>query len=157
VAFLKTASPYLNAATSESATNAPSEADKAWKDLEKAMQPEMPPAEWQGHPTLEQRASFRAKQAEKAVQAAEKAKDFYGKYPSHAKAAEAKKRETELLQIAIQLGNTNKLAEYQKLQDERANDPNLSEDERVKLRIEKLQTAVRAKMQEGPEALQAAI
>jgi len=150
-------SPWARSATSESATNAPSEADKAWKDLEKVMQPEMPPTEWQGHPTPEQRASFRAKQAEKAAEAAEKAKEFYGKYPSHPKAAEAKKRETDLLQIAVQLGNTRKLAEYQKLQDERANDPNLSEDERVKLRIEKLQTAVRAKMQEGPEALQAAI
>jgi thiol-disulfide isomerase/thioredoxin len=144
--------PSARGATVDSATNATSEADKAWKELEKAMQPEMPPAEWQGQPTPEQRASFRAKQGEKAALAAEKAKDFYTRYPTHAKAAEAKNRETDLLQVAVQLGNTNKLAEFQKLQEEKAKDPNLSEDERFKLRMQAIQTTVRAKMQEGPEA-----
>ena len=152
---LAVASPLAKAATSDGANNAPSEADKAWKELEKAMQPEMPPAEWQGHPTPEQRAAFRAQQAEKAAAAAEKAKDFYTRYPDHAKAAQAKKREGDLLQVAVQLGNTNKLAEFQKLQEEKAKDPNLSEDERFKARMEMVQTTVRAKMQQGPEAFQA--
>jgi thiol-disulfide isomerase/thioredoxin len=143
-----------SAATSD-AGDAPSEADKAWKELQKLMRPEMPPAEWQGHPTAEQRTEFRAKQAEKAGTAAEKAKDFYTRFPSHPKAAEAKLREADLLQIAVQLGNTNKLAEFQKLQEERLKDPNLSEDERLKLRMEAIQTAVRAKMQQGPEAFAA--
>jgi thiol-disulfide isomerase/thioredoxin len=145
--------PYVRGGASDSATNAPSEADKAWKELEKAMQPDMPPAEWHGHPTPEQRALFRAKQAEKAGLAAEKAKDFYTQYPSHVKAGQAKKRETDLLQVAVQLGNTNKLAEFQRLQQEKAKDPNLSEDERLKLRMDAIQTTVRAKMQEGPEAI----
>jgi thiol-disulfide isomerase/thioredoxin len=144
--------PRIRAATSDSAANAPSEADKAWKQLEKAMQPEMPPADWQGHPTDEQRAAFRAKQAEKAAQAADKAKDFYTRYPSHPKAAEAKKREGDMLQIAVQLGDTNKVAEFKKLQEEKSKDPNLSEEERFKARMEMVQTTVRAKMQEGPEA-----
>jgi thiol-disulfide isomerase/thioredoxin len=139
-------------AATDSATNEPSEADKAWKELEKAMQPEMPPAEWQGHPTPEQRALFRAKQGEKAALAAEKAEDFYTRYPSHPKAGEAKNRQTDLLQVAVQLGNTNKLTDFQKLQEEKAKDPNLSEDERFKLRIQAIQTTVRAKMQEGPQA-----
>ena len=64
--------PFLKAATSDSATNAPSAADKAWKEFEKSMQPEMPPAEWQGHPTDEQRAVFRTRQGERAAQAAGK-------------------------------------------------------------------------------------
>src|SRR6266481_4822620 len=114
---LAAASPIAIAATSDSATNAPSEADKAWKELEKALQPEMPPAEWQGHPTDEQRAAFRAHQAERAAAAAEKAKDFYTRYPSYPKAAEAKKREGDMLQVAVQLGNTNKVAEFRKLQE----------------------------------------
>jgi thiol-disulfide isomerase/thioredoxin len=142
----------LNAATTDSATNATPDAEKAWKELEKAMQPEMPPADWQGHPTAEQRATFRAKQGEKAAQAAEKAKDFYTRYPAHPKASEAKKREADLLQVAVQLGNTNKLADFQKLQEEKLKDPNLGEDERFKLRMEAIQTTVRAKSQEGPEA-----
>jgi thiol-disulfide isomerase/thioredoxin len=154
-AVLSISAPLSRAATADSATNEPSEADKAWKELEKAMQPEMPPAEWQGHPTPEQRASFRAKQGERAALAAEKAKDFYTRYPAHPKAAEAKNRETDLLQVAVQLGNTNKLADFQKLQEEKAKDPNLSEDERFKARMEMVQTSVRAKMQQGPEAFQA--
>jgi thiol-disulfide isomerase/thioredoxin len=149
---LAVSTPLVKAATSDSATNAPSAADKAWKEFEKSMQPEMPPADWQGHPTPEQRALFRAKQGERAAQAADKAKDFYTQYPSHPKAAEAKKREVDLLQIAVQLGNTNKLADFQKLQEEKLKDPNLSEEERFKLRMEAVQTAVRAKMQEAPEA-----
>jgi thiol-disulfide isomerase/thioredoxin len=149
--LLATASPFVRAATSDASTNAPSEADKAWKGLEKLMQPEMPPADWQGHPTPEQRATFRVKQGEKAAQGAEKAKDFYTRYPDHAKASEAKKREADLLQVAVQLGNTNKLADFQKLQEEKLKDPNLGEDERFKLRMEAIQTTIRAKSQEGPE------
>jgi thiol-disulfide isomerase/thioredoxin len=152
---LAAASPIAKAATSDSATSAPSEADKAWKELQKAMQPEMPPAEWQGHPTPEQRAAFRAQQAEKAAAAAEKAKDFYTRYPDYPKAAEARKKEADMLQVAVQLGNTNKLADFQKLQEEKAKDPNLSEDERFKVRMDIVQTTLRAKMQQGPQALQA--
>jgi thiol-disulfide isomerase/thioredoxin len=152
---LALALPIAKAATSDSTAIAPSEADKAWKELEKAMQPEMPPADWQGHPTPEQRASFRAHQAEKAAQAADKAKDFYTQFPNHPKAAEAKKREVNMLQVAVQLGNTNKVADFQKLQEEKANDPSLSEDERFKARMGMVQTTVQAKMQQGREAFQA--
>jgi thiol-disulfide isomerase/thioredoxin len=152
ITTLAISSTFVNAATSEVATNTPSEEDKAWKELQKMMRPEMPPAEWQGHPTPEQRALFRAKQGEKAGLAAEKAKDFYMRYPSHPKAAEAKKQEAELLQVAVQLGNTNKMAEYQKLQEEKLNDPNLSDEERFKLRMDAIQTVLRAKLQESPAA-----
>src|SRR5262249_18943402 len=61
-------------------------------------------------------------------------------------------READLLQVAVQLGNTNKLADFQKLQEEKLKDPNLSEEERFKLRMEAVQTKVRAKMQDGQEA-----
>src|SRR5215470_10438921 len=109
--FLAVSTPFVKAAAIDSTTNAPSAADKAWKEFEKSMQPEMPPAEWQGRPTPEQREVFRAKQGERAAQAADKAKDFYTQYPTHPKAVEAKKREADLLQVAVQLGNTNKLAD----------------------------------------------
>src|SRR5690349_12246844 len=94
VAFAATSlafSPSVKAASDESVTNAPSEADLAWKEFQKAARPDMPPAEWQGHPTPEQLTAFRAKQGERAGLAAEKAKDFYTRFPSHPKAAEAQK------------------------------------------------------------------
>src|SRR5260370_35867125 len=99
---LAISAPLVRAATSDSATNAPSEADKGWKELEKALQPEMPPAEWQGHPTDEQRAAFRAHQAERAAAAAEKAKYFYTRHRPYPKGAKAKKRESDMLQVAAQ-------------------------------------------------------
>lgn len=153
--FLIALSVVANGAATDGAADAVSDGDKAWKELQKLMAPEMPPTEWQGHPTPEQRAEFRSKQAEKAGLAADKAKNFYTQFPSHPKAAEAKKREADLLQIAVQLGNTNKMAELQKVQQARLNDPNLSEDERFKLRIESIQTSLRAKMQQSPEAFAA--
>jgi thiol-disulfide isomerase/thioredoxin len=145
----------VNAPADESATNAPSEADQAWKEFQKFAQPNMPPAEWQGHPTPEQVAAFNAKQGEKAGLAAEKAKDFYTRFPSHPKAAEARKAEVNLLAAAVQLGNTNKVAEFQKLQEARINDPNLSEDERFKIRVGNIQNSIQAKMQQGPAAFAA--
>jgi thiol-disulfide isomerase/thioredoxin len=150
-------SPSAKAAADENATSAPSESDQAWKEFQKAARPDMPPAEWQGHPTPEQITAFRAKQGERAGQAAEKAKDFYTRFPSHPKAAEAQKAEANLLAAAVQLGNTNKMAEFEKLQEARMKDPNLSEDERFKLRMESIQTSLRAKAQEEPGAIAAAL
>jgi thiol-disulfide isomerase/thioredoxin len=160
VAFAATSlafSPSVKAAADESATNAPFEADQAWKEFQKAARPDMPPAEWQGHPTPEQLTAFRAKQGERAGLAAEKAKDFYTRFPSHPKAAEAQKAEANLLAAAVQLGNTNKMAEFQKLQETRIKDPNLSEDDRFNLRMETVQTALRAKAQQEPAAIAATL
>jgi len=160
VAFAATSlafSPSVKAASDESVTNAPSEADQAWKEFQKAARPDMPPAEWQGHPTPEQLTAFRAKQGERAGLAAEKAKDFYTRFPSHPKAAEAQKAEANLLAAAVQLGNTNKMTEFQKLQETRIKDPNLSEDERFNLRMETVQTSLRAKAQQEPAAIAATL
>src|SRR5260370_1351204 len=71
-----------------------SEADKAWKEVEKATRPPMPPAEWQGkRPTQEQMEAFRAQQGVLAAQGADKVKEFYSRFPDHPKAAEAHKKE----------------------------------------------------------------
>lgn len=136
----------------DSATNGPSAVDQAWKEFQKAAQPDMPPAEWQGHPTPEQITAFRAKQGERAGLAADKAKDFYTRFPSNPKAADARKAETELLAAAVRLGNTNKLAAFQSLQAEKLKDPNLTEDERFKLRMDGIGSSIQASMQKGPKA-----
>ena len=68
------------AAAPGAAADAQSEADKAWKEVEKAARPPMPPAEWRGRPTREQLETFRAQQGVLAAQAADKANEFYKKY-----------------------------------------------------------------------------
>src|SRR3954471_20482408 len=89
--------------------NSTNAAQQAWKELQKATQPPMPPAEWQTtRPTEEEYNAFRAKQGVLAGEAADKAKDFYTRFPKDTHAAEAKKKEVEMLQVAVQLGNTNR-------------------------------------------------
>src|SRR5438045_1930178 len=58
-----------------------------------------------------------------------------------------------MLEIAVQLGNTNKLGRLESLAEERLKDPKLSEAERFKLRVQLLQRAVMARESEGEKAM----
>src|SRR2546421_3991912 len=131
-------------------------ADKAWKELQKAVQPPMPPPEWQGHPTQEQLKDFRAKQLVLAEEAAHKAKQFYGSYPNHAKAAEARKQEVEMLKVAAQLGSTNNTERLAALEEEQLKDPKLSEDDRFKMRLDSIRRSIFSKQDQGEAAMFAA-
>jgi len=147
----------VQAAETNSAAAGQSDADKAWKDVEKATAPPMPPAEWQGQrPTQEQMEAFRAQQSILAGQAADKVKEFYTKFPDHPKVADAHKKEYDMLRFAVYLGNTNKLAALEALEKERLKDPNLTEDQRVEMRIQAIQREVSLKQREGEEAMIAA-
>src|SRR5690349_9667592 len=68
------------------------EADKAWKAVLEAAKPPLPPDEWRGKkPSDEEREAFNTKLGEGAANAADKAREFYIKYPTHPKAEEAQK------------------------------------------------------------------
>jgi thiol-disulfide isomerase/thioredoxin len=130
------------------------EGAQAWKDLQKALRPPMPPAEWQGQrPTPEQIEVFRAEQGQLAGKVADQAREFYTRFPAHPKAAEARKKEYEMLQFAVQLGNTNKLAALDEREKEHLKDPTLSEDERLKLRTAAAQRAVMSHEADGEAAM----
>ncbi len=78
-----------------------SDADKAWKDLQKAFRPPMVPAEWQlRQPTAAEFEAFRAKRAQMAGEAMNAAREFWTRYPDHPKAAEARKK-AESLRFAV--------------------------------------------------------
>jgi thiol-disulfide isomerase/thioredoxin len=140
-------------AAAGTSTGAKTEADAAWKEVEKATRPPMPPPEWQGKPTAEQIADFRARQSVVAGEAADKVKDFYTRFPDHPKATEARTKEFEMLQFAVYLGNTNKLAALEAKEQERLKDPKLSEEERFKMRVQAVQRAVMLKQKEGESAM----
>ncbi len=131
--FLAAALPYARA----DATNSPpTDADQAWKEVERALQPPPLPAEWGGQrPTAGQVEEFRVEQGRLAGVAADKAKDFYTRFPNHAKAATARQKQQDMLQVAVRLGNTGKAADLEQIETEKLKDPNLSEDERFKLRM----------------------
>jgi len=129
------------------------EGDQAWKLVLQAMRPPTPPAEWENAaPSPEAIAEFEKKNGALAAEAANKARDFYMKFPKHEMAGEARDREQYLLGVAIQLGQTNLVARLNELEDSRLKDPSLSEDERVQLRINQLQRAVISKRDLEPDA-----
>ena len=140
-------------------TNAPAaeDADKLWKEVEQATRPPVPPPEWQGRrPTPEQIEKFRSEQSVLLGAAADKVKDFYTRFPNHPKAGEARQKELEVLQFAVYLGNTNKLATLEAREQERLKDPKLSEDEKFEIRAQAVQRGVMQKQEQGEAAMLAA-
>ncbi len=140
--------------------------DLAWRELQRAFQPPTYPPAWDtNEPTKEEIAAFEKKNAELAGMAADKAKDFYTRFPDHGKAAQARQQEYRLLSIAVQLGGTNRLAQLQTLEQTRLKDATVPEDERFELRVQQLQRAIDgrkdtnvlaalAEMEKGARALQ---
>ena len=127
--------------------------DNAWKEVLVAMRPPSYPPEWDNNqPSKEVIAEFEKKNGVAAGEAAEKAREFYTKYPQHEMAAEARTREQYLLGVAIQLGNTNAIARLSALEESRLKDPNLSEDDRLQLRIGQLQRSVTSRRDTDPAA-----
>jgi len=118
------------------------EADKAWRDLQQALEMPPPPAEWlTNRPSEKEQAAFEKRNAEHAAKAAEKAKDFYTRYPDHPRADAARKQEHELLTDAALSGHTNALVRLQALEAALLKDPSLAEDDRLLLRVQQLTRA----------------
>ena len=81
----------------------PADAEAAWKVLENAFKPPAPPADWAGKPpTEEQRKEFFKYLGEQSEVVANKAKEFYTRFPEHTKAGEAKEREEVFRRQATQ-------------------------------------------------------
>jgi len=87
--------PENNSAASQNDSGA----DKAWKELLDAMKPPALPPELAGKaPSPEQKVEFNKFLATASQKAAEKAHDFYTKYPNDSRADEARQREKRMLQ-----------------------------------------------------------
>lgn len=130
--------------TSAAATNNV-EADKAWKETFKATQSPMPPKEWADQkPSPQEVMDF---YVAAAVKGADKAKDFYTKFPNHPKAAQARKAEYNLIAIAVEhFGDSKDASRLAELQTQRLNDSSLSDDERFEIRMD----AVKGLLNQNP-------
>jgi len=123
----------------------PADPDQAWKEIEAASKAPPTPKEWgQQGPTPEQKKEFEKTLAERSAQVAEKAHEFYTRFPDHAKASDAKAREEAFNQQAIRFGN--------KAVAEKAT-ANLPEEEKVKARLNAAQGRAMAKRDEGLPAV----
>jgi thiol-disulfide isomerase/thioredoxin len=126
----------VSARCQDSGTNNPAAAaDKAWREVYRATQSPFPPTEWQEKPpTAEEQAKFYVPYL---LKGAEKARDFYTQYPDHPRAADARKKEFDLLSLAGEtFGDTNAAARAEVLQAERLEDPKVSDDERVEIHMQ---------------------
>ncbi len=132
------------------------EADIAWREVAKAIQPPEYPEEWAlEKPSKEQIAAFEKTNSMLAASAADKLKDFYTRFPTNAHAAEARQQEYQLLGVAVQLGNTNRLKDLQALEQAKLKDPNLSEDDRLELRMQQLRRSMSGRQDENQSAVMA--
>ncbi len=133
---------------------APADADTLLERLQKAAEPPTPPAEWQGRiPTPEELAAFRTKQAEAAIRAADIAAEFTTRFPTHAKAAEAREQRHQLLSSAVRRGDTSRLAQLDKVEAELLADPAKTSEEKFRLRMQGVDRKAGLKQAEGMPAM----
>ncbi len=131
-----------------------SDADRAWADLLKAMEPPARPAEWQQKaPSEGEVAKYRRSIAPVALKAAEMAKAFYTRFPEHGKATEAKVQEYRLLDAAAQLGETNQSSRADAALATLMENKSLDEETRFGLAVENIQRNAAKKKSEGMDAV----
>lgn len=125
----------------------------AWKEVQEATRPPLPPLEWNNQqPSEEEYAAFRKQMGEAAARAADKALAFTTNYPDSSKLAEARELRVAMLQAAVQLGVSERAAELQELGGiaasprERGTDP-------FNARMQAAMVKVRALEEKGMEAM----
>lgn len=130
-----------------------SPADKAWRELMTTFHPpEVPPAWQTNEPTKEEVARFEKESSKFLSEASAKANDFYTRFPQHERADQARKLEQAMLNQAAELGDTNAIHRLKGIEEEQLKNPDLTEDEKLEVRIQQLQRTVASKQKEGPDA-----
>ncbi|MCS7337436.1 MAG: TlpA family protein disulfide reductase [Verrucomicrobiae bacterium] len=115
-------------------------AEAAWAELENSLRAPQPPIEWQiVQPTDEQISEFRAKYRQFAETAADKARDFYTRFPDHTNAFRARQAEYGLLAAAVLTGATNQRVRLIAAGDELLKQPGLTPDDRFEIRSSQIQ------------------
>jgi thiol-disulfide isomerase/thioredoxin len=133
---------------------APADADTLLERLQKAAELPAPPAEWQGRiPTPEELSTFRTKQAEAAIRAADIAGEFTTRFPTHAKVGEARDQRYQLLSGAVRRGDISRLAQLEKVEGELLADPKLDAEGRFRLRMQGIDRKVGLRQSEGMTAM----
>ncbi|MDB6024933.1 MAG: resA 1 [Verrucomicrobiales bacterium] len=142
------------AATNAVPAKADSEGDKAWLEVEKALKPPVPPAEWnQKQPSKEEISAFNEKQKAGLINAIDKLHAFYTKFPQHPKAEDARKDEFQMLQYAKQMGIESRSAEFEARKQERIKSGVAGEDEKFGARMKEIQKEAMKKRSEGEAAV----
>ena len=122
--------PVAGMAQDAASTKAPTEAETAWKALNKLNQPPAPPEDWQtNQPSKETVSAFYLPTLMKIADAA---RDFYTKFPDDTNASKAAQLELSRLTIAEQnFGETNNSARIDALIAKTSSNPNATTQEKL--------------------------
>jgi len=112
-------------------------ADVAWKGLEQAAILPKPPLEWEKQPPSdEQREKFYKQETAAAIAAADKAKDFYTRFPDNTDAITAKQLECKMLETAFFDGYDKDIfSVWATAQQTLLADPKLTDTDKFQLRV----------------------
>ena len=143
------------------ATNAPvplaADPAAAWKQLRAALNPPLPPAEWNRKPpSKEDQLAFRLKMATNAAFAADLAREYAVRFPKDAHASEATTIRREMLANAVKLGldtRIQELADAGGPPSEEPADGAVAANSAVQQRINLAVAAARRKQPEGDRAV----
>lgn len=140
------AMPARSQTNSVTATNNP-DADKAWREVTRATREPFPPVAWQtNQPSNDEVAKF---YATAALTGADKAKDFYTRFPDHPRAQEARAKELSMMRMVVErFGEKSGSDRLEIIEIARLKDPNIKEDERFTLRMAMMKKLM-AKLPEG--------
>jgi thiol-disulfide isomerase/thioredoxin len=128
---LVAAAAILSSVNGMAADEATSDSDAAWQELRKVTVLPSPPAGWQTErPAKADMDAFMAQRGEAAEKAATAAKEFAAKFPSSTRAADAKRIESDMTRLAVQLGRTNLVDQAATFTAERLKDPTMSDDQK---------------------------
>jgi thiol-disulfide isomerase/thioredoxin len=117
------------------------DADTAWRETYKATQAPLPPKEWADQkPSQQEVNDFYVPWL---IKGADKAKDFYTRFPDHPKAVSAQKAEYNMIALTVdKFGDTNLAPRLGELQAQLLKGTNLDEQERFDLSMDAVQQLI---------------
>lgn len=147
--------PLISARADDTASQPP---EKIWQRLQDSFLQLDAPAAWRTNPPAKDIANaWRAQKLARAAELADQAKDFYTRYAGYPQAPLARQSEYNLLEIAVENGNTNLAARLGALDDAKLRDLLLTDDERFALAAHIVERNANSHQAEGNAAVMAAL
>lgn len=130
-----------------------SEPEKAWEQFQMISRIPATPKEWRNQrPTEQEYEAYQQQVKETIALGADKAVEFYTKYPEDPNAPRARRKEHEYLMRLLSMGDTSIQARLDKVEKARLTDPSLDEDERFDILNHQVNRAAMAKDKVSREA-----
>ncbi|MCX8156740.1 MAG: redoxin family protein [Verrucomicrobiae bacterium] len=130
-----------------------SEAEKAWEEFQLASRTPPTPKEWRAQrPSREEYEKYLETVKETLLKAAEKARDFYTRFPQDPNAPRARRKEYEFLNRLYSMGRKELENRIIELEKARLAEKDLSEEDRFEIRNKQVERRVQAAQSEGMQA-----